>query len=396
VRHVWSNRWLLAATVSVAAVVAALLALVYAWDGPKPKPKQSPKPKPDTAPSAQRRWPALAALTAGLAAVLLLGGAFAYDASQGQVIASGVRVGPVDVGGLTAEQAKRKLMRAYRRLDQPLVLRTDERRFELSPHRVALRVDVEAAVERALDRSRGGWFLFRTLRELVGRTVDADVSPRVSFSSGAVDRFAVRLERAIERPPRPAQVVPSAAGLEVTPGQVGLEVDTSRLRRRIERRISSLKAPRVAAVPAHRMVPKVTDADLARRYPAYITVDRANFTLRVYENLKLTRTYPIAVGQVGLETPAGLYHIQNKQVDPSWSVPLSSWAGSLAGSVIPPGPSNPLKARWMGIFDGAGIHGTDQEWSLGSAASHGCIRMAVDDVIDLYDRVDVGTPIYIG
>jgi lipoprotein-anchoring transpeptidase ErfK/SrfK len=135
---------------------------------------------------------------------------------------------------------------------------------------------------------------------------------------------------------------------------------------------------------------------LARRYAAYITVDRAHFQLHLYQHLKLTRTYAIAVGQLGLETPAGLYHIQNKAVNPAWSVPHSAWAGSLAGSVIPPGPDDPLKARWLGIFDGAGIHGTDETWSLGHAASHGCIRMSVADVIELYDRVPVGTPIYIG
>ena len=50
----------------------------------------------------------------------------------------------------------------------------------------------------------------------------------------------------------------------------------------------------------------------------------------------------------------------------------------------------------MGIYDGAGIHGTDDVGSLGRAASHGCVRMAVPDVIELYDQVDVGTPIYIG
>ena len=50
-------------------------------------------------------------------------------------------------------------------------------------------------------------------------------------------------------------------------------------------------------------------------------------------------------------------------------------------------PENPLKARWLGIYDGAGIHGTDQTYSLGSAASHGCIRMAIPDVIELYDQV---------
>ena len=64
--------------------------------------------------------------------------------------------------------------------------------------------------------------------------------------------------------------------------------------------------------------------------------------------------------------------------------------------MIPPGPANPIKARWMGIFEGAGIHGTEETESLGLAASHGCVRMAISDVIELYDQVEVGTPIYIG
>ena len=144
------------------------------------------------------------------------------------------------------------------------------------------------------------------------------------------------------------------------------------------------------------MPPAVTLAALRHRYPAYITIDRAAFTLRVYQRLRLVRTYPIAVGMQGLQTPAGLYHIQNKVVDPAWSVPNSPWAGSLAGQVIPPGPSDPLKARWMGLFNGAGIHGTDEVDSIGHAFSHGCVRMLIPDAIDLYDRVKVGTPVYIG
>jgi lipoprotein-anchoring transpeptidase ErfK/SrfK len=77
-------------------------------------------------------------------------------------------------------------------------------------------------------------------------------------------------------------------------------------------------------------------------------------------------------------------------------VPNSAWAGDLAGTVIPGGtPENPLKARWMGIFDGAGIHGTDAVGSIGTAASHGCIRMRIPDVEELYDQVPVGAPVYI-
>jgi lipoprotein-anchoring transpeptidase ErfK/SrfK len=98
----------------------------------------------------------------------------------------------------------------------------------------------------------------------------------------------------------------------------------------------------------------------------------------------------------GLDTPAGRYAIQNKQVNPAWHVPNSPWAGSLAGQVIPGGaPNNPLRARWLGIANGVGIHGTAEDWSIGTRASHGCIRMHVSDVIDLYNRVPVGAPVLI-
>jgi lipoprotein-anchoring transpeptidase ErfK/SrfK len=94
--------------------------------------------------------------------------------------------------------------------------------------------------------------------------------------------------------------------------------------------------------------------------------------------------------------PAGRYAIQNKQVDPAWHVPNSAWAGSLAGQVIPGGAANnPLRARWLGIANGVGIHGTAEDWSIGTRASHGCIRMHVSDVIDLYPRVPVGSPVLI-
>jgi lipoprotein-anchoring transpeptidase ErfK/SrfK len=63
--------------------------------------------------------------------------------------------------------------------------------------------------------------------------------------------------------------------------------------------------------------------------------------------------------------------------------------------VIPPGPENPIKSRWMGIYAGAGIHGTDAVSSIGQRASHGCIRMLIPDVVELYDRIPVGTPVFI-
>jgi lipoprotein-anchoring transpeptidase ErfK/SrfK len=143
-------------------------------------------------------------------------------------------------------------------------------------------------------------------------------------------------------------------------------------------------------------VPKVSTGQLAARYASAIVINRSRFRLTLYRHLKRVETYSIAVGRAGLETPAGLYHIQDKVIDPAWHVPKSAWAGKLAGKTIPAGdPQNPIKARWMGIFDGAGIHGTDAINSIGTAASHGCIRMRIPDVEKLYNEVSVGAPVYI-
>ncbi len=126
-------------------------------------------------------------------------------------------------------------------------------------------------------------------------------------------------------------------------------------------------------------------------------VDRNNFRLRFYNHLKLEHTYEIAVGMEGLETPAGLHKIEWEQVNPPWYVPKKAWAGALAGTVVPPGPGDPLKARFMSFEGGAGIHGIDpsEYSSIGHDASHGCVRMRIPDVIELYSKSPVGTPVYI-
>ena len=102
-------------------------------------------------------------------------------------------------------------------------------------------------------------------------------------------------------------------------------------------------------------------------------------------------------GWKGWKHPPGLHHIEWEQVNPPWYVPKKAWAGSLAGTVVPPGPGDPLKARFMSFEGGAGIHGIDpsEYSSIGHDASHGCVRMRIPDVIALYSKSPVGTPVYI-
>jgi lipoprotein-anchoring transpeptidase ErfK/SrfK len=251
-------------------------------------------------------------------------------------------------------------------------------------------------IDRAVDLSDRGLFITRAWRQLTGGHVRANLKPQVRYSGAAVTRAIHELRARIDRSARNATLVPSFDRLTITKPGRGVAVVSARLRREIADVLGSNRTARVLTVPIRHTRPQVTVAMLQRRYPSFITIDRGRFTLRVYSHLHLARSYPIAVGQAGLQTPAGLYHIQNKVVNPSWQVPFSSWTGSLAGKLIPPGPEDPLKARWLGIFNGAGIHGTDETWSIGHAVSHGCVRMTIPDVIDLYDRVSVGTPVYIG
>jgi len=110
----------------------------------------------------------------------------------------------------------------------------------------------------------------------------------------------------------------------------------------------------------------------------------------VYQDNHVKTSYPIAVGKAGWETPLGTYKVITMQRDPAWQHPWN-------GTIIPPGPDNPLGKRWIGFWtDGRnyiGFHGTPDEQLVGQAVSHGCIRMRNQDILALYGIVQIGTPV---
>jgi lipoprotein-anchoring transpeptidase ErfK/SrfK len=323
--------------------------------------------------------------------------AYAYDSTQSDTIAEGVTIGGVEVGGMDAEQAERAVRRQLLApLRHSLRVGYDGQTWSLSGKRLKVRADLPSAVDEALDVSRDGGLPGRVVRYVTGGEVEEAVPADVAYSRRAINRFVRRVAAEIDREPRDATVEASGSSLTVVPQENGRKLRDNLLTDQLNAAVLNANADHTIAARTHPIKPDVTQGEVAGEYPTYLTLDRSSYTLRFWKNLKLARTYTVAVGQEGLETPEGLYAIQDKQVEPTWHVPESDWAGSLAGQSIPPGPSNPLKARWMGIYEGAGIHGTEETSSLGTAASHGCVRMAVPDVEELYDLVEVGTPIYIG
>ena len=348
--------------------------------------------------NAARRTPTF--LVAGLVGVLLVAvlAMYFYDHSRRRQIAHGVTIGGVQVGGLSATAARAKLQRdLLARMDRPVTVRLGSRTWRITGREARLTVDASSLVDQAVAASRQGSIFARTLRGLSGGAVNRDIPLHAGYSHQAVRDLTAQISQGVDRPAVNATVQPSAGGLTEVKGQTGRTVNSRLLRSRIARALTGGLTSRAVTVPAHTVQPTVTTSQLASKFPAYIIIDRGAFTLRFYQHLKLASTYPIAVGMQGLETSAGLYNIQWKQVDPPWYVPNSAWAGSLAGKTIPPGPQDPLKARFMAFNGGAGIHGIDpSEYStLGHDASHGCVRMRIPDVIALYSRTPVGTPVYV-
>ena len=229
-----------------------------------------------------------------------------------------------------------------------------------------------------------------------GAAYGASVDLKLSHAHIPVKAFAAQVAAGVFRAAKDATLDIGIRHLRVHRAQLGVALDPAALAAAIDAAADDPTASRLLKPRVTRTRPAVNANDLRRSNGTVITVEKATFTLRLFKHLKLSKTYQVAIGMPGHATPEGLFRIQDKQVNPVWSVPNSPWAGELGGSTVAGGiAANPLKARWMGITDGVGIHGTGEPWSVGSAASHGCLRMRVPDVIDLYPRVPVGTPVLI-
>ncbi len=126
-----------------------------------------------------------------------------------------------------------------------------------------------------------------------------------------------------------------------------------------------------------------------------IVVNLPQRRLFLFRNGALLQSYPVAVGSGGWRTPAGEFSIQSMEVDPTWDVPKSIQAemaskGKPVVAKVAPGPSNPLGSRWIAINGAIGIHGTNAPSSIFKLTTHGCIRMATEDVEHLFEQVMKG------
>jgi hypothetical protein len=335
----------------------------------------------------------LLAVAAAVFLLVLVGSVVAYaDARQRGRMFPNTRVLGVDVSGMHREEVINLLQeKVVAPLRKPVTLKYGERSWEIKPSDLNLRVDVEALVDRAY---RMGWersFWERLYRRLFARPAEVEVGLEYTLDEGALKSKISSIAREIDKSPRNASLDFDfkTGKLSYTWAREGQKMDQEATARKVMEAL--LAEERTVEAVVATVAPSVTDD----RFKSVIVVDVMGFTLKLYNKDTLVKTYPVAVGTPKYPTPLGSYRIIRKEKNPVWINPNSDWSKNMPPR-IEPGPNNPLGLRALVTNAGGGlvlIHGTPS--FAPGMRSHGCIRMSNAHIVELFDLVEVGTPVFI-
>ena len=294
------------------------------------------------------------------------------------VIAPGVTIAGIPVGGATVAAARAAVIQQHvvpRRA--PLLVTFRGRNLKVEPVKVGYAAKVDYAIKVAL---------------LYGRSKPLPPEGVVDVPLAAtVNKKKLRAVLTLRAAKNDLSAVDAAVSLKgvrpvIRKPRVGIAIDVPKATTQIAAAIVTRDRP-AYALASRRVAPARTSVG------AFVVIDRGNFRLTWYKGTRKL-SFPIAVGQPAYPTPSGDFQVIQKQVNPTWFPPSSPWAEGLGP--VPPGVSNPLGTRWIGTSAPAiGMHGTPSPSSIGTRASHGCIRMYISDVEKLYPLVDIGTPVFI-
>jgi lipoprotein-anchoring transpeptidase ErfK/SrfK len=284
-------------------------------------------------------------------------------------LAPGVKVGGIEVGGLTPEVAFSVVRTA---VDAPLTLRLERTTLKPSPAQFGITAYVQNAIARARSAEP-----------------DTDVPLLVRVDGKRVQAYVATLGARFDRRPVDSRVLLRQLRPHVTPAVPGRRIDRVAARQAITQAlVRNERFP--LTLPAASVPAAVTPMNIG----PVVVIRRGSNRLHLFNGTKPVRTFTVATGARSYPTPLGRFSIVAKWANPWWHPPDSDWARGK--KPVPPGPGNPLGTRWMGISSpGVGIHGTPDGASLGYSVSHGCIRMAIPDAEWLFARVRVGTTVFI-
>ncbi len=331
-------------------------------------------------------------ILAGLLVLSVAGVAWAtYDYTNDYAgrLLPGAAIAGVDVGGMTPGDAVAAVGEAIRpRLDAELTVRWDDRTWTASPRELGARNDAEEAVAAAIAAGQSSSFLERAQMTILGDTLEFTRDIAITYPRQGVRGFIRGIAATLDRDAREAYIDYSTGWVEVVPEREGRTVVTATSRRDV---MAALLAGATDVDLVVRTIePKETTQDLDQ----VLLVRIGENKLYLYEDGEIERSWPIATGLPEYATPTGIYEVTELRYLPTWVNPAPDTWGADMPAEIPPGPGNPLGLRAINWSAPAiRFHGTSATYSLGYNASHGCVRMSNEDVIELYDLVKVGTPI---
>ncbi|MGE5689523.1 MAG: L,D-transpeptidase family protein [Pseudomonadota bacterium] len=285
------------------------------------------------------------------------------------VLADGVTVGGVEVGGLAPDAAFAIVRTAF---ESPLVLTVAGHTLQPTPVELGAIAYVQNAIARARTAPPG---------TAIPLTVRVD--------GAKVRAYVGKLAKRFDRAPQDARVVLRRLRPFVSKDVPGRTLDRPKATAAI---VGALRAN--ARFPLELRF-RARPASVTRRtIGPIVVIRRSSNRLSLYEGVRLRRAFRVATGSDRYPTPLGRFRVIAMWKNPWWYPPDSDWAQG--EKPIPPGPGNPLGTRWMGISSpGVGIHGTPDAASLGYSVSHGCIRMAIPEAEWLFERLKVGATVFI-
>lgn len=332
-------------------------------------------------------WGKLAILVLVLLVATPVGG-YAYDKSSTAHFYPGTKIGGVLIGSRSADEAESLLHERFVvPLRRELTITAPEFVARTSPWAMGMRIDVNDAVRDALVRQQAEGAPLRMLHRVFGASKEFRLRPKVH--DAVFDKFLGATFEEVNQDPQDARLEVSGDILNVIPHRVGRQVDDETAELRI---FNALRAGESRIdLPVKVQEPTLRTQD----FNTVILVSTSANTLKLYKGDDLMRKYRVATGTGGYPTPRGQFSITAKRFRPTWYNPNSDWSQGMP-AFIPPGPNNPLGTRALNLSaSGIRIHGTPNDASIGTNASHGCIRMHMPDAEDLYERVEVNTPVLI-
>jgi lipoprotein-anchoring transpeptidase ErfK/SrfK len=334
----------------------------------------------------------VAVLLVVLLAAVSLGFTWAVvdDYSVRDVLPLGATIDGVEVGGLTRAEAEKVVEEKVKGpLLQPATVTFESTTFTLDP-KDYVEVDVAGMLDEAARPKLAATLPERVYQRVTETETGRAVARKMRVDEAKLNGWVAQTASAVSSPSVDCKVIIGDDGAPaITASIPGRGLETTAAFSVVSEAL--LDGAKNVPLPVTLIPAAKNEQNMGKT----IVVRRSKRRMWLFNGSALEVTYRIAVGMPGYPTPLGWWKIINKRYRPTWTNPHSAWSASMP-EYIPPGPSNPLGTRALDLSaSGIRFHGTRNIGSVGTAASHGCMRMYMKDIEALYPLVPVGTAVWI-